>query len=58
MPRPSISSRFYFFPLWVRVRNRPRHNLTSDLPNGKRAFTHIAEVRGLEGEVPVLQDLF
>jgi pilus assembly protein CpaF len=30
----------------------------SRLPNGKRAVTHIAEVRGLEGEVPVLQDLF
>jgi pilus assembly protein CpaF len=30
----------------------------SRLPNGKRAVTHIAEIRGLEGEVPVLQDLF
>jgi pilus assembly protein CpaF len=30
----------------------------SRLPNGKRAVTHIAEVRGLEGETPVLQDLF
>jgi pilus assembly protein CpaF len=30
----------------------------SRLPNGKRAVTHIAEVRGMEGEVPVLQDLF
>jgi pilus assembly protein CpaF len=30
----------------------------SRLPDGKRAVTHIAEVRGLEGDVPVLQDLF
>jgi pilus assembly protein CpaF len=30
----------------------------SRLPDGKRAVTHIAEIRGLEGDTPVLQDLF
>lgn len=30
----------------------------SRLADGKRAVTHISEIQGMEGDVPVLQDLF